>query len=212
MPPPTRPLSRTESTLHVPIEIPVSEIARLVNKVVPDSLYRTRDMEVSGGLFGVRLDLDIFRNGEIETYTAFGSIFNRLPLAARGRVRIPPGVWRPFESSFVINATTDLTVDEAWRTRSSTSAVMIWGEEPVITIAGIKVNLKGASEDVLSAELAKLTPEIDRIIEREVNLRGEVDKVWSDLTEPILVRDEPPMWLSIVIGISPATLASPPTS
>jgi hypothetical protein len=208
-PPPDRAGSITESTLHVPIEVPVSEIAKLVNKVVPDSLYHVRDMEVSGGLFGIKLDLDITRNGEIETYTAYGSVFNRIPLAARGRVRIPPGVWRPFESSFVINATTDLTLDEEWNTRSSTNAVITWGDEPVITVAGIKVGLKGASEDALNQQLAVLTPEIDGIIEREVDLRREVDKVWNDLIDPIPIRDDPPMWLSIVPH---RTFYSPPES
>ncbi len=195
--PPEHVERRLESTLHVPIEVPVSEIAALVNKVIPDSLYHVRDMKIRGGIFGIKLDLDLVRDGEIETYTAFGSVFNSLPLAARGRVRIPPGVWRPFESTFVINATTDLTLDEQWNTRSSTHTVMTWGEEPFITIAGIKFSLRGASEDAMNEQLAKLTPEIDRMIEREVNLRKEVEKVWDDLTEPIPIRDEPPMWVSI---------------
>jgi len=208
-PPPERVEKTLESTLHVPIEIPVSEIAALVNKVVPDSLYQVRDLKIRGGILGVRLDLDLVRNGDIETYTAFGSVFNGLPLAARGRVRIPPGVWRPFESTFTVHATTDLKLDEQWRTHSTTNAVIIWSEAPVITVAGVKISLEGVSENALNAELEKLTPAIDRIIEHEVDLQKEVERVWEDLTEPISIRDEPPMWLSIIPS---KTYYAPPES
>ncbi|MFV1980345.1 MAG: DUF4403 family protein [Rhodothermia bacterium] len=209
LPPPERAETGLESMLYVPVEIPVSEVAALVNKVVPDSLYHVRDMKIQGGIFGIKLDLDLVRDGAIETHTAFGSVFSRLPLAARGRVRIPPGVWRPFESTFIVSATTDLTLDEQWRTHASTHATMIWGEAPSITVAGIKISLKGAFEDALNAELEQLVPEIDRIIEHELNLRQEVEKVWEDLTEPIPIRDEPPMWLSIV---PEKTFYTPPES
>ncbi|MFC2085961.1 DUF4403 family protein [Bacteroidota bacterium] len=196
-PPPERSGKMLESMIHIPIEIPVSEITALVNRAVPDSLFHTRDMEVRGGILAVSLDLDIVRHGEIETYSAFGSIFNRVSLAARGRLRIPPGVWRPFESTFTINTTTDLLLDDEWNTQSLTYASMVWGDEPDISVAGINISLKGASENILDEQLAALTPEIDRIIEKEVDLRREVDKVWNDLIEPLLIREYPSMWLSI---------------
>ena len=195
--PESRGQTSRESVLYVPIEIPTQEVSALVNRAVPDSLFRAREMEVSTGLIAVKVDLDVYRNGDIETYSAYGSVFNRIPLAASGRVGLPQGVWRPFDSQFFVNTTTDLSLTDAWRTESATHAAITWVEEPSISIAGIQIGLGGPAESAMQGTLDDLMPLIDRIIEKEVNLRREVDKIWEDLAEPIFVSEQPPLWLSI---------------
>ena len=81
--------------MSVPIAIPVDERSALVNQIVKQNLYRVRDKQIKGGLFKTLMDLDIRRNGSIYTRTRHGKIINHLPLIAEGRVRIPPGIWRP---------------------------------------------------------------------------------------------------------------------
>lgn len=195
--PPVHEGSVGRSTVFIPVEIPIREVQALVNDAVPDSLYSTRDELIRGGILAIKMDLDITRDGDIRTRTHKGFIENQIPIRASGRVRIPPGIWRPFSASFTIRSETRLTLDEDWATVAETSGDFEWQESPYITIIGIKVGLKGKAEDALHDQLAKLAPKIDGMIEEKVNLRKEADKIWDSIGEPIEIREDPPAWLLI---------------
>ncbi|MGA7306459.1 MAG: DUF4403 family protein, partial [Rhodothermales bacterium] len=185
------------STVFIPIEIPISEVGALVNDAVPDSLYSARDERIRGGIFPIKMDIDIRRDGPIRTRTYKGSIENRVPIRASGRVRLPPGFWRPFETTLTIRSVTSLTLNEDWATEAETTGDFSWQEPPYITLVGIKIGLAGKAENALRDQLVKVAPKIDKIIEEQVNLRKEADKIWDSIGDPIQIRAEPPAWLMI---------------
>lgn len=197
VPPPAHVRPVVRSTVFIPVEIPISEVAALVNDAVPYGLYSVTDERVRGGIFPVKMDLDITRNGEIKTKTKAGTIRNDIPIRASGRVRLPPGIWRPFQSTFTIRAETELTLREDWTTVAKTKGDFTWVESPSITIFGIRIGLEGKAESALQAELTRLAPQIDALIEEKVNLRTEADKIWDSIGEPIEIRSNPPAWLLI---------------
>lgn len=196
-PPPERLRLTERSTVFIPVEIPIREVQALVNEAVPDSLYSVRDERIRGGIFPIRMDLDITRDGPIVTRTDSGSVENAVPIRAAGRVRVPPGIWRPFESTFTIHAQTMLTLDPDWATIAHTSGDFTWRESPYITLLGIRIGLQGKAENALRDQLRKLAPKIDGMIEEKVNLRKEADKIWDSIGEPIQLRADPPAWLLI---------------
>lgn len=196
-PPPSRARAALPSTMSVPIAVPVDELSALVNRVVKQDLYSTRDMPLGKGLFKARMDLDIRRNGAIYTRTRDGKIINHLPLLAEGRVRIPPGVWRPFSTTFIIHAISDISLDENWNTVSHTQPSFTWETTPYISVLGLKIGVQGTAEKALTKELAELAPRIDAVIEDRVNFRKRVTEIWESLSEPIAVGKTPPMWLTI---------------
>ena len=197
LPPPARHRPVLRSTLAVPIEIPVDEISALVNKVVRQDLYSVRDKRLKKGILRFRLDMDVRRNGLISTGTRNGKIINSLPLIAEGRVRVPPGIWRSFSTTFVVHASTDVGLNEDWSTEARTYGAFTWQTAPSIKLAGIKISVKGTAEKALAQQLAKVAPRIDRIIEERVNLRRRVDRIWESLSEPLSVSKTPPVWLTI---------------
>ena len=197
IPPPEIARSIERSTVFIPVEIPITEVAALVNAAVPDTLYSVRDEQIKGGIFPVKMDLDITRNGSIRSLTQRGFIENRIPVQAVGRIRIPPGVWRPFSAEFTVDAVTKLTLNEDWTTVAETSGDFRWQEAPYITILGIKIGLEGKAENALRDQLIQLAPTIDGMIEEKINLRKEADKIWESIGEPIQVRSDPTGWLLI---------------
>lgn len=197
LPPPAHQRAALPSTMSVPIAIPVDELSALVNQIVKQNLYRVRDKQIKGGLFKTLMDLDIRRNGSIYTRTRDGKIINHLPLIVEGRVRIPPGIWRPFSSTFTIHAITDVNLDEDWGTVAHTQPSFTWETTPYIKVLGIKVGVKGTAEKALTRELARLAPKIDSLIEKHVNFRQRVVQLWESLSEPVAIGKQPPVWLTI---------------
>ena len=190
-----RPVER--SIVFIPVEIPIAEVEALVNSAVPDSLYGIRDEEIKGGIFPVKMDLDITRNGRIETVTRAGAIENVVPIRAEGRIRVPPGIWRPFSAVFTVTTETDLTLNDDWTTVAKTSSDFSWLEPPHITILGIKIGLKDRAENALRERMKELAPKLDGVIEEKIDLRKEADKIWDSIGEPIQIRYDPPAWLII---------------
>ena len=197
LPPPVRERPALRSTLAVPIEIPVEEISALVNTVVRQDLYSVRDRRLKKGLLRFRLDMDIRRNGSVYTSTRDGQVINSLPLRAEGRVRVPPGIWRSFSTTFVVHADTEVGLSEDWTTEARTYGAFTWETAPSIKVAGIDISVKGTAEKALARQLVKIAPRIDRIIEERINLRRRVDRVWENLREPLSISKEPPIWLTI---------------
>ncbi len=197
VPPPARERPALRSTMAVPIEIPVDEISGLVNKVVRQDLYSVRDRRLKKGLLRFRLDMDVRRNGSITTGTRNGKIINSLPLIAEGRVRVPPGIWRSFSTTFVVHASTDVSLDSTWATQARTYSAFTWQTTPSIKVAGITISVRGTAEKALTQQLARAAPRIDRIIEERVNIRRRVDRIWESLREPLSVSQTPPVWLTI---------------
>ncbi len=185
------------SMMAVPIEIPVDEISALVNNVVRQDLYSVRERPLRKGILRFKLDMDVRRNGGITTGTRYGKVINSIPLLAEGRVRVPPGVWKSFSTTFVIHATTDLSLDSTWATEARTYSAFTWETVPTIRVAGLNISVKGTAEKALVQQLARVAPRIDRIIEERINLRRRVDRVWESLHEPIAVSQKPPVWLTI---------------
>lgn len=197
LPPPARTRPALRSTMAVPIEIPIDEVSALVNKVVPQNLYSVREKPLKKGILRFKLDLDIRRNGSIATGTQNGQVINSLPLIAEGRVRVPPGIWRSFSTTFVVHASTDVGLNEDWSTEARTYGAFTWQTAPSIKIAGLTIGVKGTAEKALTQQLAKVAPQIDRIIEDRINLRRRVDQIWESLSEPLSVSQTPPVWLTI---------------
>ena len=197
LPPPARERPALPSTLAVPIEIPVEEISALVNNVVRQDLYSVRDRPLRKGLLRFRLDMDIRRNGSIYTSTRDGRVINSLPLRAEGRVRVPPGIWRSFSTTFVVHAGTQVRLGEDWATDARTYGSFTWETAPSIKVAGLNISVRGTAEKALARQLVKIAPRIDEIIEERVNLRRRVDRIWENLREPLSISREPPIWLTI---------------
>lgn len=195
--PPVRQRAALPSTMSVPIAIPVDELSALVNRVVKHNLYSVREKQIKGGLFKTLLDLDIRRNGSIYTRTRNGKIINHLPLIAEGRVKVPPGVWRPFSTTFTIHSVSDVRMGEDWGTVAHTLPSFTWETTPYITVLGLKVGVKGTAEKVLTKELTRLAPKIDGIIEDRINFRNRVTRMWESLSEPVAIGKTPPVWLAI---------------
>jgi hypothetical protein len=73
-----------------------------------------------------------------------------------------------------------------------------WDRRPEIRLLNlIKVTIGSKVEPKLREEMEKLEASVPTMLE-ELNLRAEVEKVWMDVQEPILISDLPQTWAVFV--------------
>lgn len=184
------------STVSAQIEVPLSELDSLLNRVVPVHLHHVEGQRVGSGLGSAKLDLDLRRIRPIFLRTRDGKLITHIPIKAEGVVH-KLGLSRPFETTFTVYAVTELQLDSTWATDAQTYGGFIWQDTPSITLLGISISLKGVAENAIDRQLKRLAPRIDGIIEERVNLRRRIEPLWDELGEPIALRATPPVWLQV---------------
>jgi hypothetical protein len=195
LPPPGREVAPLSSIISAPIEIPLAEVDTLVNSVVPQQLYASDSVRVRKGIARANLSLDVMRGGRIWLETEEGAVITYIPLRVDGEIR-SIGVRRPFSTTFTVRAVSELGLDEDWTTRVYTRSGFTWRTAPSINLLGFTINLEHIAGKAIDAQLARLSPRIDSLIEERINLRPRLERLWASLNEPIrLRRQDPPVWL-----------------
>jgi hypothetical protein len=181
--------------IRAPFRLPVGDVSRLVDSVLPDSLTHIRDRKLRKGILVASLDLDVARPRPVWVRVERQTLITSVPLRAEGSLRIDPGIRRPFETDFVVLMRTTLRANPDWRVSSETAVSYTWITEPYFTILGFKVDLAREAGEELQRQIQLLGPQVDAEIERALDLRSVAEDVWSDLSTPIALGGDPPAWL-----------------
>jgi len=96
------------------------------------------------------------------------------------------------DATFFINATPGMGSD--WQPTLKVHSDFRWDRRPEIRLLNmIKVTIGSKVEPKLREEMTKLEASIPAMLE-ELNLRAEVQKVWSEVQDPILISEVPQTW------------------
>lgn len=96
------------------------------------------------------------------------------------------------DATFFINATSGINSD--WQATLDVHSDFRWDRRPEIRLLDlIKVTIGSKVEPKLREEMAKLEASVPAMLE-ELNLRGEVEKIWLDVQDPILISEVPQTW------------------
>lgn len=99
-------------------------------------------------------------------------------------------------ATFFINATPGINQD--WQLTLDVHSDFRWDRRPEIRLLNmIKVTIGSKVEPKLREEMAKLEASIPAMLE-ELNMRAEVEKVWSEVQDPILISETPQTWVVFV--------------
>jgi hypothetical protein len=100
------------------------------------------------------------------------------------------------DATFFINATPGINPE--WQPTLDVHSDFRWDRRPEVRLLNmIKVPIGSKVEPKLRAEMAKLEASIPNML-KELNLRAEVEKIWSEVQDPILISETPQTWAVFV--------------
>ena len=100
------------------------------------------------------------------------------------------------DATFFINATPG--INSEWQPTMDVHSDFRWDRRPEIRLLDlIKITIGSKVEPKLREEMAKLESSVPKMME-ELQLRAEVEKIWSDVQNPILISETPQTWAVFV--------------
>lgn len=194
---------KKESVLNLPIKVDFNTVEKIVNEKVPVTLFSQSGIEVGNG---IKVQLDVIREGAITFNTINGNIITTLPIYVKGQVamnnEMKMGLFgisksmniskkQNFETKITVTATTRMRIDQDWNLKPTTTSDFTINQPPTISIMGFSISLGGILRQKLHEQLPRLNNMIDDKIATSFNLHNEMSKYWESVRKPILLTSTP---------------------
>lgn len=195
------------SHVYAPIAVPLKDLMAVANREIPEILCSQSDKEIAPK---TTLDLVARRSGEISMTTDEGFLNATVPVVISGQVK-----WnlcktiRLFGKQEVcVKHDEEYTLDISVRLRSRLGLNSDWSvrvettsevavDQAEISLGPLKIGLKKFAHQAIESELPRLNNEINQIIVKSLDVRGQVAKLWEKLGAPIRLSKLPPAFLQI---------------
>jgi hypothetical protein len=197
------------TTLHFPLLIAINDIEGLANRKIPVLILNKR-IPVHNGKD--TLILKITRQGNIRLSTRDQFIYTSIPLKLEaqfvkkliGDKGITLFKKEPLLLYITAQFKSALSLDELLKVKTESTLLDIdWRQNPSITFAGIKFDLKQKITEQFMERAPEITGKIDRIIYDRVDLRKPVNRIWNNLQRPLHASKKQP---DLFIRVNPKSL------
>lgn len=187
------------SSVSIPVNLPISEIQRLVNQQITGVLYEDLDFENNNS---DQLKTKVEKDGNIAIKALTNNrLMFSVPLkiwAEKGLGTL--GVYTYQETNFkvVMNFISNLDFQQNWSLKTNTTtAGFVWKEKPVLDFGKVKIPLTSIIEGVLIKQQKEFTSVIDTQIQQKMNMQPYLVMAWNQFAAPIQVSEEYNTWLKI---------------
>lgn len=187
------------SSVSIPVNLPISEIQRLVNQQITGVLYDDQDFENNKN---DQLKTKVEKDGNIAIKALTNNrLMFSVPLkiwAEKGLGTL--GVYTYQETNFkvVMNFISTLDFQQNWSLKTNTTtAGFVWKEKPVLDFGKVKIPLTSIIEGVLIKQQKEFTSVIDTQIQQKMNMQPYLVMAWNQFAAPIQVSEEYNTWLKI---------------
>lgn len=187
------------SSVSIPVNLPISEIQRLVNQQITGVLYEDQDFENNNS---DQLKTKVEKDGNIAIKALTNNrLMFSVPLkiwAEKGLGTL--GVYTYQETNFkvVMNFISNLDFQQNWSLKTNTTtAGFVWKEKPVLDFGKVKIPLTSIIEGVLRKQQKEFTSVIDAQIQQKMNMQPYLVMAWNQFAAPIQVSEEYNTWLKI---------------
>ena len=187
------------SSVSIPVNLPISEIQRLVNQQITGVLYEDLDFENNNS---DQLKTKVEKDGNIAIKALTNNrLMFSIPLkiwAEKGLGTL--GVYTYQETNFkvVMNFISNLDFQQNWSLKTNTTtAGFVWKEKPVLDFGKVKIPLTSIIEGVLIKQQKEFTSVIDTQIQQKMNMQPYLVMAWNQFAAPIQVSEEYNTWLKI---------------
>ena len=190
---------KIQSSVTIPVTLPVSEIQRLVNQQITGTLYNDQSFEDNNN---DQLKTSVEKDGDIilKPLTNNRLMFS-VPLKVWAQKGIGTlGVYNYQETNFkvVMNFISAIDLQPNWSLKTSTTtAGFVWKEKPVLDFGKVKIPITSVIEKILVKQQKDFTQVIDAQIQQKMNLQPYMAMAWNNFANPIQVSEEYNTWLKI---------------
>lgn len=190
---------KIQSSVTIPVDLPMTEIQRLVNQQITGALYEDQSYEDHNN---DQLKTRVEKDGDIVLKSLTN---NRLMFSVPLKVWAEKGVgtlgvysYQQTNFKVVMNFISAIDLQPNWALKSSTTtAGFVWKEKPVLDYGKIKIPITSIIEDILVKQQKDFTGIMDAQIQQKMNLQPYLVTAWNNFANPIQVSEEYNTWLKI---------------
>lgn len=191
-----------QSMIQVPLDYPVLDLQRMINRIMPDTLVNDSiDLNDKGDY----LVLKVMPIGKLLLSGYQNNLDASIPVKALVYIKKKMVAFniknkKPVELKLRIDLHTVLSLDEKFDLKTECSIRKVyWIEEPKMKVAGIKINLKKTVDKQLEKNSAKIETAICEAINKAVPIQKEVTAIWKLLNQSHRVAKRPiDIWMTTV--------------
>ncbi|MGK7390164.1 MAG: DUF4403 family protein [Candidatus Cyclobacteriaceae bacterium M2_1C_046] len=186
------------STLQFPLDFPVNDLARMMNRIMPDILVNDTIQLNNRGDYLIlkvepigRLLLNGYQNNLDASIPVLATVnFNKKVAAIK--------VNREVDFKLRLDLHTDLSIDENFNLAAACKIQKIhWIDEPETKLLGIKINLKNTVKKQLNKNSSAIEDAICSALNESVPIQNEVMAIWDLLNKTHRIAREPiDIWLT----------------
>ena len=188
------------SYISLPIEIDVKDLEKKINFEIKGLLYADDSFE------GDDLKVKAWKKQDFTLSVVGNELFYSVPL----KISIKYKKLFEFPEVFAditLKFKTQFSIQKDWTLITKTTPLGFdWVGSEGIKFGGVELPLKTISDMVLNANKDTFGKEIDAAIKTQLDLKGIARSAWSTLNIPIVIKDDPKVWLKM----SPAELSTVP--
>jgi len=195
--------SLSPSYITIPIETPVADLEKMLNKQISGLVYADTSLDNNGGdnlmvKAWKQENIKISLNNNVLSYT----VPLKLWIKAGWKISkfgFEVGDFREMNAAISLKFKSTITLNSDWSLNTNTvSDGFDWISTPVLKIGPIDVPITYIANLILKANQTKLTTAIDKGFMDNVNLRSYMLDSWNALQEPRKVNDTYNLWVKII--------------
>ncbi len=189
------------SVLQFPLDYPVKDLQKMINRVLPDTLVNDSIYLNDKGDY---LVLKVAPIGNMLLSGYRSNLDASLPVKALVYIKKKVALFKiknkkPIVLKLRLDLHTTLDINESFELNSVCNIQRIrWIEEPKMKIAGIKINLKKTIEKQIEKNRKQIEQAICQAINESVPVQKQVLSLWNLLNQTHRVAQKPiDIWLSM---------------
>lgn len=190
------------SVINVPLEIRTRALEQFINQQLPDPLFEA-DTITLGSLKNIKVKVqkgDTIRlsvTGDEITYRIPLKIWLKLSFTVEA-FGLSHTEYQEVEAGIVLKFKSRLFIKNDWKIVTMTeSGGYEWASDPVIKIRFLSIPIKPLADLILSREHKKFGDIVDKGLNSMVDIKKLLQPIWLQIQKPILLSQNPNIWLKL---------------
>lgn len=190
------------SYLSTPVLYKIAELEAMINQKLDGTVYEDNSFTNNNN---DNIKLKIRKVRPITIDMVGKDLYYRVPLgidfegkASKKILGMKLSKKQAVDFSCILRFRSSVSLSKDWRIVTETESLGIeWIEKPNIKVGPLKINLARLVEKELGKRKSELEKKIDEAAYKHLNLKKEIEKVWTSLQKPILLdKKTGKLWLA----------------
>jgi len=205
-----------ESYISIPVEMPIANIQKQLNKNVSGLLYEMKNLSATGQ---DKFNLKVWKQSDIKLQGKGSDLWISVPLKVRfdgkiGASAFGVEVSQSLSSDFAIriNLISSVSLNPKWKVVTKTQIKDYqWLKKPVLKIGVVNIPLEFVADVLLKSQKKYIAEELDKAIQEQVDIKTPISQAWKELQVPRLISEEYDTWFAVTaneVNMTPFSFAN----